>query len=125
MAISPRGFSKLALANLVAMVLIIATGAAVRLTGSGLGCPDWPNCFGHHLTAPLGQVHAVIEDANRMVTVLLVVLLGVTVLAAGFGSQRGYGRSQSSFNFADTRFDAVSPVNMDDIEVPAFLRYRG
>ena len=49
----------------------------------------------------------------------------VTVLAAGFGSQRGYGRSQSSFNFADTRFDAVSPVNMDDIEVPAFLRYRG
>lgn len=82
MAISPRGFSKLALANLVAMVLIIATGAAVRLTGSGLGCPDWPNCFGHHLTAPLGQVHAVIEDANRMVTVLLVVLLGVTVLAA-------------------------------------------
>jgi cell division protein FtsZ len=49
----------------------------------------------------------------------------VTVLAAGFGSQRGYGRSQASFNFADTRFDAVSPVNMDDIEVPAFLRYRG
>ena len=82
MAISPRAFSRLALANFAAMVLIIATGAAVRLTGSGLGCPDWPNCFRHQLTAPIGQVHPVIEDANRLVTVLLVVLTIVTVLAA-------------------------------------------
>jgi heme a synthase len=81
-AISPRAFSRLALANFVAMVCIIATGAAVRLTGSGLGCPDWPNCFKHQLTAPLGQVHSVIEDANRLVTVLLVVLTVLTVLAA-------------------------------------------
>jgi len=81
-AISPRAFSRLALANFAAMVLIIATGAAVRLTGSGLGCPDWPNCFRHQLTAPLGQVHSVIEDANRLVTVLLVVLTVVTVVAA-------------------------------------------
>jgi heme a synthase len=81
-AISPRAFSRLALANFAAMFLIIATGAAVRLTGSGLGCPDWPNCFGHRLTAPLGQVHSVIEDANRLVTVLLVVLTVVTVVAA-------------------------------------------
>src|ERR1019366_7017164 len=41
-----------------------------------------PNCSGHHLTASLGQVHAVIEDANRLVTVLLVVLVAVTLLAA-------------------------------------------
>ena len=82
MAVSPRGFSRLALANLVSMVLIIATGAAVRLTGSGLGCPDWPECFRHQLTAPLGQVHSVIEDANRFVTVLLVVLLGVSLVGA-------------------------------------------
>ena len=82
MAISPRAFSRLALANFVAMVLIIATGAAVRLTGSGLGCPDWPYCRRNQLTAPIGQVHPVIEDANRLVTVLLVVLTVVTVLAA-------------------------------------------
>jgi heme a synthase len=81
-AVSPRAFSRLALANFAAMVLIIATGAAVRLTGSGLGCPDWPNCFKHQLTAPLGQTHSVIEDANRLVTVLLVVLTVVTVLSA-------------------------------------------
>jgi cytochrome c oxidase assembly protein subunit 15 len=87
-AISPRAFSRLALANFVAMVLIIATGAAVRLTGSGLGCPDWPNCFRHQLTAPIGQVHPVIEDANRLVTVLLVVLTVVTLLAALLRSPR-------------------------------------
>jgi len=81
-AVSPRTFSRLALATFAAMVLIVASGAGVRLTGSGLGCPDWPNCSGHHLTASLGQVHAVIEDANRLVTVLLVVLVAVTLVAA-------------------------------------------
>jgi cell division protein FtsZ len=49
----------------------------------------------------------------------------VTVLAAGFGAARHYTRSATSFNFADTKIDAVAPLNMDDIEVPAFLRYRG
>ncbi len=49
----------------------------------------------------------------------------VTVLAAGFGASRGYARSGSTFNFADSKIDAVAPLNMDDIEVPAFLRYRG
>lgn len=82
MAVSPRAFSKLALANFAAMFLIVATGAAVRLTGSGLGCTDWPNCERHRLVAPLGQVHSVIEDANRLVTVALVVLTLVTLAAA-------------------------------------------
>jgi cell division protein FtsZ len=49
----------------------------------------------------------------------------VTVLAAGFGTSRSYGRAASGFNFADTKIEAVAPLNMDDIEVPAFLRYRG
>jgi cell division protein FtsZ len=49
----------------------------------------------------------------------------VTVLAAGFGQSRSYGRAASGFNFTDTKIDAVAPLNMDDIEVPAFLRYRG
>lgn len=82
MAVSPRAFSRLALANFAAMFVIIASGAAVRLTGSGLGCPDWPNCFHHHFTAPIGQVNPDIEDANRLVTVLLVILIVVTVIAA-------------------------------------------
>src|SRR5208282_1384708 len=49
----------------------------------------------------------------------------VTVLAAGFGAARGYGRAQSGYAFDSGRLDAVAPLNTDDIEVPAFLRYRG
>ena len=48
----------------------------------------------------------------------------VTVLAAGFGAPRGY-RPQAGHAFESGKLDAVTPVNMDDIEVPAFLRYRG
>jgi cell division protein FtsZ len=47
----------------------------------------------------------------------------ITVLAAGFGGRRAYDPAATSFNF-DQKFDKVAPVNMDDIEVPAFLRYR-
>jgi cytochrome c oxidase assembly protein subunit 15 len=59
------------------MLLIIATGAAVRLTGSGLGCPDWPTCYRGQITGSL-SLHPLIEYTNRMVTVLLV---GVTMVA--------------------------------------------
>ena len=50
----------------------------------------------------------------------------VTVLAAGFGSSRSqHHRAASALSFNDGKLDAVAPLNMDDIEVPAFLRYRG
>ena len=49
----------------------------------------------------------------------------VTVLAAGFGQPRAYRPQLGSHAFDTGKIDAVSPVNMDDIEVPAFLRYRG
>ncbi len=49
----------------------------------------------------------------------------VTVLAAGFGTARTHRRAETGFAFDTGRLDAVTPVNMDDIEVPAFLRYRG
>lgn len=63
------------------MILIVLSGAAVRLTSSGLGCPDWPTCFRGRITAPLG-IHHVIEYGNRMVTVLLFVVVAVTFVAA-------------------------------------------
>jgi cytochrome c oxidase assembly protein subunit 15 len=69
--------------TLAVVVLNIVTGAAVRLSDSGLGCPDWPTCSQQHLTPPL-SLHPVIEFANRMVVVLLVVACGVTVIAAFF-----------------------------------------
>lgn len=65
---------------LVAVALIIVSGAAVRLTGSGLGCPDWPGCFQRQLTASW-SFHPMVEFANRLVIVAVSVL--VVGVAAG------------------------------------------
>ena len=54
-------------AALGALTLIVLTGAAVRLTGSGLGCPTWPKCYGN-VYPPL-NTHAVIEFSNRVISV--------------------------------------------------------
>jgi cytochrome c oxidase assembly protein subunit 15 len=74
--VSPQLYARIAMAALVALTLIVLTGTAVRLTGSGLGCPDWPKCYGR-VIAPL-ETHAVIEYGNR----LLSGLVGVAALAA-------------------------------------------
>ncbi len=63
------------------VTLIILSGAAVRLTGSGLGCSDWPDCTHGHLTPPL-QFHSLVEFGNRMVTVVLTLVVAATVLAS-------------------------------------------
>ena len=51
----------------------------MRLTGSGLGCPDWPSCFQHHLTA-VSSFHPIVEFANRLVSAA-VTLVSVAALA--------------------------------------------
>jgi cytochrome c oxidase assembly protein subunit 15 len=79
--IGPRPFLRLCQLTLAVVVLNVVTGAAVRLSDSGLGCPDWPNCSQHHLT-PVLSLHPVIEFANRAVVVLLVVACAATVIAA-------------------------------------------
>ena len=53
----------------LAMFLNIATGAFVRLTGSGLGCPDWPACEGRPV--PPFSYHPVIEFSNRAIALHL------------------------------------------------------
>ena len=78
---SVRTFRWFALASFIAMILIIATGAAVRLTGSGLGCPDWPTCY-HGQISGSWSLHPAVEYANRLVTVALSLVTVATLLAA-------------------------------------------
>jgi cytochrome c oxidase assembly protein subunit 15 len=81
LAVTPLQYRRVADATLVALTLIVFTGAAVRLTGSGLGCPNWPRCYGGAL--PPLSTHALIEFGNRALSGLVGVLTVVAfVLAA-------------------------------------------
>src|SRR3954454_24765238 len=63
----------LALASLIANVGLVATGGAVRLTGSGLGCPTWPRCTDASYTSTEAMgVHGAIEFGNRLLNFVLV-----------------------------------------------------
>ena len=78
---SPQTVTRLSLASFIGLALIVVSGAAVRLTGSGLGCPDWPTCYRNRLTVST-SLHPLIEFSNRMVTVFLVVVIAALVIAA-------------------------------------------
>jgi cytochrome c oxidase assembly protein subunit 15 len=83
-ATGSRWLSPVLLANLVAQVGIVVTGGLVRLTGSGLGCPTWPECTEGSIAPTVEQAegfHKYIEFGNRTLTVvLLVVALASVVL---------------------------------------------
>ena len=64
LTIGPRRYHQVALAALILLTVIVFSGSAVRLTGSGLGCSGWPACEKGQIVAPL-QTHAVIEFTNR------------------------------------------------------------
>ena len=79
--VTPRAFLRITQVTAVIVVLNIVTGAAVRLSDSGLGCPDWPTCSQHHLTPPL-SLHPAIEFGNRMVVVVLCIATALALLGA-------------------------------------------
>ena len=78
---SPVAYRRVTLLAVVALFFIVVTGGAVRLTGSGLGCPDWPTCDNDRLVAPL-EYHAMVEFVNRTVTGLVSVVVVVAVLGS-------------------------------------------
>ncbi|WP_081913768.1 heme A synthase [Glycomyces sp. NRRL B-16210] len=79
----PKAIRRWALACVIANVGIIVTGGAVRLTESGLGCPEWPKCTADSLvTTPEMGIFGVIEFGNRVLTfVLVAVALGALAAA--------------------------------------------
>lgn len=70
-------------ASVVANIVLVVTGGAVRLTGSGLGCPTWPRCTDRSMT-PHGNlnVHSAIEFGNRTLTFVLAAIAIATFVAA-------------------------------------------
>lgn len=95
----PRTVQRAALAALVMSVVIIVTGGAVRLTGSGLGCPTWPQCTDDSLTTTSAMgVHGAIEFGNRMLTDVLCAVVGWAIIAAR--SQKPWRRSLTRLGWA-------------------------
>jgi cytochrome c oxidase assembly protein subunit 15 len=78
--VSPPRFLRLAFASAIALLLVVTSGAFVRLTGSGLGCENWPRCGDKPY--PERDFHAFVEFGNRLVAVVGLVLTLATWLVA-------------------------------------------
>jgi cytochrome c oxidase assembly protein subunit 15 len=79
--VSAQAFRRLALANALMLLVIVASGATVRLTASGLGCPHWPGCEAPTQLPEKGY-HSFIEFGNRLVAAVTIFLTLATLLAA-------------------------------------------
>jgi heme a synthase len=79
--VTPTRFATFTRAALAAQVLIVMSGAAVRLTGSGLGCSDWPRCEEDRFVAPL-ELHPMIEFVNRLVSFVVVATVVLVIWGA-------------------------------------------
>jgi heme a synthase len=79
--VTPDRFRRVTSIALVALAFIIVTGGAVRLTGSGLGCSDWPGCEDDEFIAPL-ELNPMVEQVNRFVTGAVSAAVIVAVLGS-------------------------------------------
>jgi heme a synthase len=94
--LSPASYRRVTLLAVWALGFIILTGGAVRVTGSGLGCPDWPTCSGHQVVAKW-QYHQMVEFGNRIVTG--VVCVGVVLAVLGSRIRTPRRRDLSLFSW--------------------------
>jgi cytochrome c oxidase assembly protein subunit 15 len=86
-----RNTRRIYIANLVAQCAIVVTGATVRVTGSGLGCPTWPQCVEGSYTPTVHQEqswHKYVEFGNRSLTFILVLLAAAALIAAFIDQRR-------------------------------------
>jgi cytochrome c oxidase assembly protein subunit 15 len=79
--VSPATYRRITLVALVLLVAIIVTGAAVRLTDSGLGCEDWPACADGTIV-PRWEYHQLVEGVNRLFTGLVSAAIALAVLGS-------------------------------------------
>lgn len=79
--LTPLAYRRITLVALLALCVIIVTGGAVRLTGSGLGCTDWPYCERDQFVAP-AEYHAWVEFGNRLFTGVVSVAVILAVLGS-------------------------------------------
>jgi cytochrome c oxidase assembly protein subunit 15 len=79
--VTPERYAKLALASAVSLYVIVLTGAAVRLTGSGLACESWPGCSEGAFFPAVGE-HSTIEFGNRVMALFPIVLSLIAWIAA-------------------------------------------
>src|SRR5512139_1373412 len=86
--VSPARFRKLTLFTAIVTYALVVLGGVVRVTGSGLGCPDWPLCYGQPL--PSAQTEAIIEMAHRYVAAIVTLLVIVVAVTAW----RGYRQNK-------------------------------
>src|SRR5512137_241534 len=87
-------FRKLTLFTAIVTYALVVLGGIVRVTGSGLGCPDWPLCYGQPL--PSQQMEAILEMAHRYVAAFVTVLVIIVAITAW----RGYRHNQWIFRAA-------------------------
>ena len=99
--LSPARYFQLTLVSLGALWLIVVTGAAVRLTNSGLGCRHWPGCE-KGAPLPAKDYHAFIEFGNRALGGIVILVVLLTAVAAYFVPGLGRGRRLAVAIFVGT-----------------------
>jgi cytochrome c oxidase assembly protein subunit 15 len=84
---TPTEFLSICIGALVLLAIIVVSGGVVRLTGSGLGCTDWPNCNSDNFVS-VSNAHAAVEQINRFFTFVVCIGVALAAIAAWYRRPR-------------------------------------